>query len=226
MQAVSDLAGLWTRSLLRRVDGTEDTTTSVRWLQGERAFIDLRQPATLSSFAHIKSLEDLTTEDCLALATQQGFAGHLAFDGAYFEWHRAIDYQPRSAAADAGALWWEGEILIEQGRDEPYIEHWHRDPAIPATPSLALSLSCPATGAPACFLRVGPFFMFARDRAVTPPPGTRLADGVAGAADIKAARALIDCEISFGHVETGYQIIASTLPHRVGTALDLGSFAP
>jgi hypothetical protein len=41
------LTGLWRRSLIIWPDGRRDETTDVAWLQGERASIDLRQPAGL-----------------------------------------------------------------------------------------------------------------------------------------------------------------------------------
>jgi hypothetical protein len=83
-----------------------------------------------------------------------------------------------------------------------------------------LSLRCEATGVNARYLRVGALFMFARDRAVTPPAQRHLTQCVAGAADVRAARALVDCEISFGQIEPGGErITASTLPYRAGDRL-------
>jgi hypothetical protein len=219
MPRVDELQGLWTRSLIQWPDGARDTTTQVRWLQGTSAYIDLRQPAPQPAIA-AAGLNQLAAEDCLLLAAQEGFAGRFAFDGAFFEWGREIDYQPQPLYSDAGSLWWDGDVLIEKGRDIDYIEHWHRDPARPAAPALALSLRCEATGVNARYLRVGALFMFARDRAVTPPAQHHLTQCVAGAADVRAARALIDCEISFGHIApAGDRITASTLPWRAGDRL-------
>src|SRR5208283_945727 len=115
--AVADLHGLWRRSLLRFADGSCDTTTRVRWLQGESAFIDLRQPHDLGEFPAAHCRDALSLPDCARLATQQAFAGTLAFDGTHFEWTRLIDYQPKSPTADAGSLVWHGDMLIEDGRD-------------------------------------------------------------------------------------------------------------
>lgn len=226
MPCVSDLQGLWTRSLIRWPDGASDTTTSVRWLQGVSAYIDLRQPVPMPSFSHAAGLNDLTMEDCLVLAMQEGFAGHFSYDGSFFEWARTIDYQPRALYSDAGALWWDGDVLVEKGRDIEYIEHWHRDATLSARHVAALTLRCAETGVSGGFLRVGNHFMFARDRTVTPTERKHLSDCVAAAAEVMAARALVDCEISFGMVTAaGYRISASTLPYRVGDALD-EVFAP
>lgn len=220
---VADLQGLWRRSLIAWPDRPSDTITSVRWLQGPRACIDLRQPAPMPDFSHARTLEDLTFDDCAWLARQEGFAGYLSFDGAHFEWVREIDFQPRSPNADAGSLRWEGDVLIETGRDADYIEHWHRDPSTPTTPTNTMDMQGPRHATRTTLLRVGPNFMFARARAATLEEGHRsLAECVARAPDLKHAQELIDCEISFGNVEeSGLRITASTLPYRIGARLVL-----
>ncbi|HEY0340430.1 MAG TPA: hypothetical protein VGC34_06470 [Steroidobacteraceae bacterium] len=221
---VADLQGLWRRSLISWPGRPSDTTTSVRWLQAPAgAYIDLRQPTPMPDFSHARALDDLTFDDCAWLARQEGFAGQLTVDGAHFEWKRQVDFQPRSATADAGSLEWAGDVLIETGRDSDYIEHWHRDPAIPTTPADSLDLQHPAQKTRATLLRVGPNFMFARERATTLEKGYRtLAEYVAAATDLAHARELIDCEISFGEIDaSGLRITASTLPYRVGALMEL-----
>ena len=216
--SVFSLQGLWRRSLIAWPGRPSDTTTSVYWLQGPRAYIDLRQPTPLPDFSHVRSREDLTFEDCLWLARQEGFAGHLHFDGRHFEWVREIDFQPSAPTADAGSLHWEGDVLIETGRDADYIEYWHRDPAVATTPTSLAGVQ----DSPAVLLRVGPHFMYARDRAARLDKGYRtLVDYLQAAPDLQLARELIDCEISFGTVaESGLRIAASTLPYRVGARLE------
>jgi allophanate hydrolase len=219
---VAGLQGLWRRSLISWPGRGSDTTTTVRWLQGPRAYIDLRQPTPLPDFSHVRSLEDLTLEDCAWLARQEGFAGHLGFDGVYFEWHREIDFQPRAARPDAGSLHWEGNVLVETGREGDYIEHWQRDPALPNTPANSVDLQADRGSPKRTLLRVGPHFMFARERTIHLEAGYRsLAEYVAAAPDVARARELIDCEISFGEArQDGLRITASTLPYRVGTLLE------
>jgi hypothetical protein len=221
---VADLQGLWRRSLIAWPGrGANDTTTSVRWLQGPRAYIDLRQPAPIPDFSHARTLEDLTYDDCVWLARQEGFAGYLGFDGVHFEWIREIDFQPPSQGPDAGSLEWEGDILIETGRDADYIEHWHRDSAIPTTPAESIDLQGPAHKTRAALLRVGPHFMYARARATSLEKGYgSLAEYVAAAPDLTHARELIDCEVSFGRADaSGLRITASTLPYRIGSVMEL-----
>jgi hypothetical protein len=208
--------------MIAYADGSCDTTTEVRWMQGPRMFIDLRQPAPARDFAGVRCLDDLSMADVEWLATQEGFAGELAVAGAYFEWRRWIDYQPPSGRADAGSLEWTEDRLIERGRDVRYTEHWHRDESLSKTPCAALHLREVGVPTMALVLRVGQAFMFARDRAVPLPAPGRLRDCVAAAASLSEARALIDCEISLGTVSGGdFRITASTLPYRRGARLGL-----
>jgi hypothetical protein len=221
MPNVAELRGLWRRSLIAWPDGTRDTTASVRWLQGLSAYIDLRQPTFAPDFSHARGLADLSLDDCAWLATQEGFSGQFSFDGAYFEWARTIDFQPKPLYSDTGSLWWEGNVLVEKGRDIAYIEHWHREEEAATYPIGAVTLRERHTNTPAAFLRVGSNFMFARDRAVIPPAQQTLSECVAAAPSLRDAQALVDCEISFGAVgPQGFWITASTLPYRIGEVLD------
>jgi hypothetical protein len=220
---VADLAGLWRRSLIAWPDGRRDTTTEVRWLQGQRAFGDLRRPTPMADFSHAAGLSELTRQDCARLAQQQAFAGYLTFDGRHFEWTRLIDYQPPGLFPDAGSLHWEGEVLIEQGRDVDYTEYWHRDPVTEQQPAAALMLRDMLSGTPALLLKVGNDFVFARGRAAPLPPFASLRECVAAATTVEEARTLVDCEISFGSAACGrFRITGSTLPYRVGQLLQAG----
>jgi hypothetical protein len=220
---LDELQGLWRRSSIAWPDGRCDTATQVYWLQGPSFYGDLRQPAPMPEFSHVRSLEHLSRTDCERLAEQQGFAGHLTFDGSHFEWTRRIDFQPKAPLADAGSLRWQSDVLIEEGRDLPYVEHWHRDPRIAARPAAAALLRHRRGGTFGLLIRSGGYYILARDRAVELAPGGSLAERVAAAPTLEDARALIDCEISFACAsgET-IRILASTLPHRVGRSLGDG----
>jgi hypothetical protein len=223
---VSSLRGLWQRSMIAWPNGKRDTTTSVHWLQGLSACIDLRQPAppaaaATAHFSVVRALDDLSIGQCTRLALQQGFAGRCVFDGSHFEWIRSIDFQPGAPGADAGSLHWEGDVLVETARDSAYVEHWHREPSAPTLPVAAIALREVNEKIAAAMLRVGPVFMFARDRAIAAAAHPTLAACVAGAATLRQARALLDCEISFGAaLPSGFRISASTLPWRVGDMLE------
>lgn len=219
MLNIGDLQGLWRRSLIVWPDGRRDGTTVVSWLQGPNFYIDLRAPASRPDFAGVATRDDLTFDQVTWLATQEGFAGQLFFDGHFFAWQRLIDYQPKSPNADAGRLWFEDGRMIEEGRDIPYIEHWHRDDHAEVTPCGALRLVDRDTGGTGLLVRTGSLFMYARDRPLVLPPGHSLS-GCVAAATLADARIMIDCEISFGRISAaGWIIETSSLPYREGAAL-------
>jgi len=215
---LDQLAGLWRRSLIRLPDGTEDRTTEVHWLQGMSRYADLRQPPGRPSFAGIACLRDCGPDHLAWMARQEGFAGRLVQAGAFFEWEREIDFQPPPSTPDAGRLWLEDGMMKEEGRDSPYLEHWHSYHA--GQPSAALSLVEDATGVAGSLVVVGSIFMFARARKTLLPRGARLSDLLAEAPDATAAQDLFDCEIALGEVENGrFLVQRSTLPFREGSEL-------
>jgi hypothetical protein len=220
MPSVADLRGLWQRSMISWPDGRRDTTTQVRWLQGLCTYADLRLPTPVGDFSHVGCRADLSLKDCAQLAQQQGFAGRLAFDGRHFEWFRSIDFHPKAAHVDAGTLEWDGQVLVERGRDVAYTEHWRRDILASAEPAAAVVLRENLRATQALLLRVGDAFMFARDHAAPPRAHRTLGDCVAAAETLEQAQALVDCEISFGMAAPdGFRITASSLPYRVGDVL-------
>ncbi len=211
----------WRRSLIMWPDGRRDDTSAVDWLQGPTLYIDLRRPADRPDFAAMPRLDDLDWKAVTWLARQEGFAGRLLFDGECFEWERAIDYQPKSSAPDVGRLWLENGVMIEQGRDIPYVEHWHRQD-VARVPCAAVRLRQQGQGSEGFIVRLGPTFMYARARTLATQAGLSLSECVTRAPSLKDARALIDCEISIGRIESSGWIIArSTLPFREGQPLTI-----
>jgi hypothetical protein len=213
MPSVNTLRGLWRRSLIAWPDGRRDTSTSVHWLQGPSLYIDLRCPAFRPDMAWAGCLADMGWDELRWLARQEGFAGRLGFDGDAFEWERAIDFQPSAPTADAGRLWFENGMMIEEGRDTPYIEHWHSEGG--GEPCAALHLHERRGGMEAFVVRVGDAFMYARGRTAQLPEGETLSHCLARCRSIGEARALLDFEISFGRVGPSYWTIErSSLPFR------------
>jgi hypothetical protein len=212
-----DTVGLWERSLIAWPDGRRDTTSLVAWLQGPSLFADLRQPADPPSLAGVAGLDDLNPCHFEWLARQEGFAGGFSRAGDAFEWQRMMDYQCTSDAADAGYLSFSDGILVERGRDTPYIEHWHRtSPRI--VPYFGARLRN-EDGVEGFLVRVGEIFMYARDRIAKLPHGGSLLDLVRGSS-VQEARAMLDCEISLGRVRDGsWTIGRSSLPFRVKAEL-------
>jgi hypothetical protein len=136
---MQDCAGLWRRTLLIEADGSRDTGTDVRWLQGITAYVDSR------GFAGV--------------LTQRSVLGENVF-----EWRRDFDLQPPGDSPDAGFMRWEGDNLVEQGVHADYVEHWVRDVG-PCEPRWAGWLT--AGDEHALLLRVGSRFGWAADTSVT-----------------------------------------------------------
>ena len=212
--AVADIRGLWRRSLIRWPDGRSDTRTAVSWLQTPSLFVDLRQPADRPSFDGVHCLRDLGRAHIHWLAAQEGFAGETLCDGHHVEWQRWIDFQPQSAFPDAGKLWFERDVMLEQGREVPYLEHWHREGAA-AQPCGGIALRETTSGQAAMLVRAGDRFMYARARPTGLPPLSDLRGLVGDAPAADMMQDLIDCEISGGFVGIdGWRIEQSTLPFK------------
>lgn len=217
--SLESLPGLWSRSLIAWPDGRRDTTTWVNWFQGPGLYLDLRQPEARPDFSGVAALSDFTPAQMEWLARQEGFAGELVHEDGYFEWRRDIDFQPQAVYSDMGKLWVEGEVMIEEGKDIPYIEHWHREP-VGAEPCWGARLRDRETGRKGALVRMGSLFMFARERGHDLPPGLSLAECVADAEDLGTAQDFLDCEISQGAVTSaGWIVQRSSLPFREGKPL-------
>lgn len=216
--SLSDLPGLWRRSLISWPDGRRDTTSRVDWLQGPSLYADLRQPEGRPDFSGTRCLRDLDPVQIAWLARQEGFAGHLVCRDEAFEWQRLIDFQPAAPLADAGSLRMDGNVMIEEGCLQPYIEHWHATPTGPG-PKSAWLLRDEAQGAEAVLVLVGQCFLFARGRSSPLPAGPSLAALTAEARTREAAQDLLDCEISLGWLREGaWCVDRSTFPWQEGRA--------
>ncbi|WP_188304711.1 hypothetical protein [Streptomyces sp. CBMA123] len=231
---VEDLHGVWWRTLVREADGSTDRATAVSWIQGPSLFGDLRQPPGLVELVGRAALSTLDRPQLLALCEQKGFAGTFAQQGDAFGWVRRIDLHPPAPLADAGTLRWEGEVLVEEGLHENYLEHWVAVERPSEAPAAAL-FEDPAQGCAGVLVRAGSWFAYARDRSVLLPAQSlslplspllppllplSLAEQVSGCGTRAEAAALLDCEVSIGRVRAGrWEIVRSTLPNRVGGQL-------
>ena len=95
--------------------------------------------------------------------------------------------------------------MVEEGKDIPYIEHWHREP-LGETPLWAARLEDRETGQKGAIARMGSLFMFARERYCDTPAGLSLAECVAGAIDMTRAQEFLDeltggCVLDLGKVD-------------------------
>ena len=217
--ALSDMEGMWRRSLIAWPDGRRDVTTAVHWLQSASFYADLRQPADRPSFAGVGCLRQVRQDQIAWLARQEGFAGALLRDGTWFEWQRDLDFQPQSRYSDIGRLRFDGDMLIEEGFDVAYIEHWHRE-TMTDYPDAAARLRDRHNGCTGFLVRLGVAFMVARTRAFPLPPFRSLSDYALEAPSLQDAQDLVDCEISIGTVaQDGWVIENSSLPFKEGRRL-------
>ncbi|WP_405016205.1 hypothetical protein OHV05_03090 [Kitasatospora sp. NBC_00070] len=218
--ALADLHGVWRRTLAREADGSTDRVTATTWVQGPSLFGDLRQPPGLEERVGGTSLQDLDRPQLLALCGQKAFAGTLEQDGEAFGWVRRIDLHPSAPLPDAGTLHWEGAVLVEEGLHEDYLEHWEPVERPPGSPAAAL-LDDSEEGCAGLLVRVGSWFCYARDRSVPLPTLlVPLVEQVRGCGRRAEAAALLDCEVSIGRIRADrWEIVRSTLPHRVGAHL-------
>ncbi|GAB2714175.1 hypothetical protein [Kitasatospora kifunensis] len=217
---LAELPGVWRRTYVREADGSTDRDSAVTWIQGPSLFGDLRQPPGLDQVVGRAALADLDRAQLLALCEQKAFAGTLEQQGEAFGWVRRIDLHPRAALPDAGTLHREGEVLVEQGLHEDYLEHWEDVEQVGGEVAAAL-LADPAAGCAGLLVRAGSWFGYARDRSEPLPSSpVPLAELVRGCGSRAEAAALLDCEVSIGRVRgERWEILRSTLPQRVGALL-------
>lgn len=116
------LVGTWRRLSIEENE-EKDTTTQVYWLQTNECFGDIRIPAERPA---VDPLQKLTVQQATVMCQQDGFVGITRFKEDVCQWHHAMDYRSAEAQADAGRLYWEGDILVEVGPNESYIEKWQR----------------------------------------------------------------------------------------------------
>jgi hypothetical protein len=125
----TDLQGHWRRDWIKAPD-FEDTTTRVHWLQAGALFADLRVPADLPAL-HGGCLADLDEATLQSLLRVEGFAGEITVKDGQCTWHRAINWQGALSRPDVGAMWCDGDVLIEDGVHADYREGWLAEPTAP-----------------------------------------------------------------------------------------------
>ena len=208
--------GVWQRTLLE-TPTLRDDSTFVRWLQTPHWHADLRVPATLP--------RDPTRHQGFAGSTEVETSGH----GEVCHWHREVDLQPPGPNPDAGWMVFETtERAIETGVHGIYREVWERLPE-----SIGASIALGRTERGGVFqerlLLAGHCLMRLRARAARWPAlvaGDTLAE-VCARHPAEAA-ALLDFEISFGHLVAGkWTIERSSMPalegQRIGVVIDRDS---
>jgi hypothetical protein len=228
--AVPDwLRGLWKRLSIETGDGQRDTETQVFYLQTSTCFGDLRIPIDRPDLTQA-SFSSLALADALALSRQQGFAGITQFEQGCCQWMRYIDYQPPQPVRDIGLLYWNNDILIEEGIDQIYREEWQKVDdgngdytALVLTEALTDDPSShSATNWQASLVIAGDYFVYTQNRSFSLPSNGSLTDCLLHAAAPEKQQDYLACEISFGRCRSGrvpWEIQRSTIPWREGSAL-------
>lgn len=129
MITTADLQGHWRRDWIKAPE-FEDKTTRVHWLQAGVLFADLRVPADLPALQG-GCLADLDAPALQSLLRVEGFAGEITVAQGQCTWHRAINWQGALARPDVGAMWFDGDVLIEDGVHAKYREAWLAQPTAP-----------------------------------------------------------------------------------------------
>jgi hypothetical protein len=210
--------GLWKRTLLE-TRSTRDSTARVFWLQTHSWHADIRVPVDRPALPGHTSLDQLSDDQLLALAGQQGFAGITEVDGDLCRWHRKLDYQPPSGFDDIGQMRFETpDRALEAGVEQEYFEVWERVPS--SGDNWVRHMEDP-DGTRTVLLGVEPWFMFVRPRRATLTGPEGLKALVASTGGGVRSRELLDFEISLGRRggDGSRRIELSTLPWREGQIL-------
>jgi hypothetical protein len=221
----SNYIGVWQRELLETATAKDDSSL-VLWMQTAQYHIDIRIPANRPQLPQVEKLEDYTNEELQQLATQQGFAGITQVISAtsnssdLCQWHREIDYQPKTNARDIGKMvFTDANTVIETGIDEAYFEVWRR-----LENSQKQCLFKFTTGKnhkglemPAYLMQAGNFVAYARPRQAALPKSISLSDAII-CHNPQREQLLdwLDMEISFGEMldDKHWKIKHSTLPFK------------
>ena len=126
MTKLGDVQGHWVRDWIK-APGFEDHTTRVHWMQAGLDFADIRVPLDRPELGAARCLAELDASALLALAQAEGFAGHVALDGANCTWHREINWHGTPEAPDIGAISFDTQgRMIEAGVLAEYTELWEQ----------------------------------------------------------------------------------------------------
>ena len=222
---LANYIGVWQRELLETAT-TKDDSSLVLWMQTAQYHIDIRIPANRPQLPQVERLEDYTNESLLQLATQQGFAGITQVTSAtsnssdLCQWHREIDYQPKTNARDIGKMvFTDANTVIETGIDEAYLEVWRRLENSQKQCLFKFTTGKNHKGLEmhAYLMRVGNWVAFARPRQAELPKSTSLSDAIISH-NPQREQLLnwLDMEISFGEMldDKHWIIKHSTLPYK------------
>jgi hypothetical protein len=214
------MRGVWTREWIES-KGVHSSPLAVHYLQTPSLFADVRFPIDRTAFARATSFADLTDDELLLLAKQNGFTGSVTAVGDTITWHHEIDFQPPDGMGtpDIGRVERLGLArMYEHALDHSYVESW----LSVASDNEAYLVVRVERGSrlEQTLLVIGDHFLYVRNRSVDLPVAESLDSLIHNS---RASRAHIitylDCEFSTGRIRAGlvpWEIQASTLPWREG----------
>jgi hypothetical protein len=211
-------AGTWQRDWISRHGGARDASVTVRYVQTPSMFGDVRIRGDRSALAGAASFADLSDDQLLALAKQNGFAGSTTVDGANATWHHEVDFQPSNGSTDIGRIELSGHgKMFEHALDESYVESWS---ALGGGDGPFLAVRVARGDRVDHVLAVaGDHFVYARARVTALPAADSISDVIARThATRETIIGFLDCEISYGNTR-GWHIVHSTLPWQEGKRL-------
>jgi hypothetical protein len=197
------------------------------WLQTLRLHASILIPAGRPDFSGASSLADLSLDELLWLAEQQGVAGTCIVEGDTLHRRRQVDFQTSRGKPFIRRMRREGELLREETTSGSTPLTWQRI-SPPEAEVIALRFQDDDGGTAAdqrkgYLLVVGDCFLFVRDRGGFVPHAESLRV-LAECKDYERETLieLLDFEASFG-LRAGsrqpWEILLSTLPFREGKPL-------
>jgi hypothetical protein len=243
------MQGAFRRRSITFADGQTDTDTRVFWLQSQGLTIDLRLPTLIEQ--QNRSLPEADNLPSLnGFADDEGWYAHSFWNGQQLGWQHGCSWQLHNRWPEPAELRRVGNCMMEFAPSGAYVEDW-RLLNQQAGPLIALELLSeqditnpenggkhsdiqPRQGAliiagEYAGLVLGRSQIHTEQQTATAFPGQTLAQVLTSAVtDFPRRLQLLDFDTAIGHgsVNSGFKVIHSLYPQRMGTELlDLNGFA-
>ncbi len=222
------MLGCFRRRSISFANGETDRSTIVYWFQSRTFTIDLRLPIAEEQ-APALELSHYSQEQLNVLANYEGWVADSQWDGAQMSWQNETSLQVHNRWPEPAELHRIGNCMIEFAPSGAYVEDW-RSQLNETGPLIGLRLieeSSPVTGQR--FHRGGGLIVcgnhaalvLGRSEALEPETGALPELVAEPGTDSVRLQQLFNFETSVaqGSLDTGYTVVHSTCPERVGQAL-------
>lgn len=226
----------WTLGAFRRrsitwANGTEDTTTTVVWVQSHGLTGDIRIPADRPDVSHRAGLHDCSRVELAGLALAEGGVAETHFAEGLMTWSDWSAFQPYNKWPEPGELRRIGGCLIEFAPSGAYVEDW-RFRTDGSTLTVGLRLVGEQAGDRAAEPRAGGLVIAGGEAILSlgrraPLPDAPLSDLIREADDLPTiTEATFEAVTSVALRDAGqWSVEFSTNPFLEGLPLALGDFA-